>query len=221
MRTVTLAGWGQPYDALNHLAPDAIAIDYAHAANASEAMRMIAAEAKDAERVIGWSLGGQLAVRAIAAKLLQPKQLVLIATPYQFVVDGIGRETFEKFFANYKTNPRRTLHKAWELLHYEDSQADYISDQLAEFDKDQVLAKDWLRWLSLLGEFSCEALDFTGFPPTLLVHGKRDVVVPCAQSERMAARIAGAQLELWDECGHAPHLHDAQRLKKLIAGQHV
>jgi pimeloyl-[acyl-carrier protein] methyl ester esterase len=220
MHTVTLSGWGQPHDALAHLAPDSVAIDYAHAANASEAMRMMAAHAP--ERVIGWSLGGQLAVRAVASGLIKPKQLVLIATPYQFVAeDALGRETFAKFYANYKNNPRRTLHKAWELIHYEDAKSDYISDQFALFDKDAVMQKDWLRWLGLLEEFSCEALDFSRFPRTLLVHGTHDKVVDFAQSERMAARIAGAQLERWEHCGHAPHLHNGARLRKLIEEYHV
>ncbi len=221
MRTVTLSGWGQPHDALAQLVPGAEHIDYAHAANATEAMRMLAAH--QPERIIGWSLGGQLAVRAIAAKMIQPKQLVLIAVPYQFVAgDALGRETFAKFFANYQANPRRTLHKAWELLHYEDARSDYIADQLAALDKDAVLAKDWLRWLSLLEHFSCEALDFNHFPNTLLVHGKRDKVVEPSQSARMAARIKNSRLELWEDCGHAPHWHDAARLRTLIEShQHV
>lgn len=216
MKTVTLAGWGQPYQALSHLVPGSVAIDYAHAANASEAIRMIAAAAKEAQRVIGWSLGGQLAVRAVAEGAIAPKQLVLIATPYQFVADGWGRETFDKFYANYKTNPRRTLHKAWELIHYEDAKSDYIRDQFASFDKDAVLAKDWLRWLALLNDYNCERLDFSGFPPTLLVHGMKDKVVESEQSKRMAARIKNATVDLWENCGHAPHLHDAERLRGLM-----
>lgn len=220
MRTITLSGWGQPHDALAHLAPDSVAVDYAHAANASEAIRMIATH--EPQRVIGWSLGGQLAVRAIAAGAIAPTQLVLIATPYQFVADdAVGRETFAKFYANYKNNPRRTLHKAWELIHYEDARSDYISDQFALFDKDAVMQRDWLRWLGLLEEFSCEALDFSHFPRTLLVHGTRDKVVDAAQSERMKVRIAGAQLERFEHCGHAPHLHDAGRLQKLIEAHDV
>lgn len=215
MRTITLSGWGQPHDALSPIIADAVAVDYAHAANASEAIHMIATH--EPERVIGWSLGGQLAVRAVAAGAIMPRQLVLIATPYQFVSESeIGREIFNKFHINYQKNPRRTLDKAWELLHYEDAQSAYIRDQLALFDKDAVMKKDWLRWLGLLGDFSCESLDFSYFPRTLLVHGTKDKVVDIVQSERMASRIAGAELECWENCGHAPHLHDGARLRQLI-----
>ncbi|MDX2073754.1 MAG: alpha/beta hydrolase [Alphaproteobacteria bacterium] len=216
MCTITLSGWGQPHDALAHLAPGSMAVDYAHAANAAEAIRMIASA--QPERVIGWSLGGQLAVRAVAEGAVRPAQLVLIATPYQFVDSStVGRETFEKFSANYRANPQRTLHKAWELIHYEDAKSVCIADQLAMFDKEAVLRKDWLRWLHLLEGFSCDALDFSAFPRTLLVHGTLDKVVGAAQSIRMAQRLPHARVEQWEHCGHAPHLHDAERLKGLIA----
>lgn len=217
MRTVTLAGWGQPHDALAHLAAGSTAIDYAHSSSAEEAIRMIAHVAADAERIIGWSLGGQLAVRAVASGAIAPKQLVLIATPYQFVEEGaLGRETFGKFHGNYKANPKRTLDKAWELIHYEDARAPYIRDQLALFDRDNVLQKDWLRWLNILDGFSCESLEFSNFPPTLLVHGDKDKVVSPAQSRRFMARLPKATVDLWEGCGHAPHLHDAQRLKEAM-----
>jgi pimeloyl-[acyl-carrier protein] methyl ester esterase len=217
MRTVTLSGWGQPHDALASIIPGSTAIDYAHTANAEEALRMIGSLAQYAERIIGWSLGGQLAVRAVARGVVAPKQLVLLATPYQFVDDGaMGRETFDKFHANYTANPKRTLDKAWELIHYEDAQAPYIRNQMATLDKDAVLKKDWLRWLNLLDGFSCDKLDFKNFPPTLLVHGMKDKVVAAAQSQRMASRIKHAKLELWKECGHAPHLHDIKRLRQMV-----
>jgi len=217
MRCVTLSGWGQPYDALSHVVEGSHAIDYAHASSAEEALRMIATLAADAECVIGWSLGGQLAVRAVAAGMIRPAQLVLVAVPYQFVGEGAqGRETFDKFHANYKNNPKRTLGKAWELIHYEDAQAPYIRDQMALFDADAVLARDWLRWLHLLDGFNCAALDFSAFPRTLLVHGLNDKVVLPAQSQRIAERIPEARLSLWERCGHAPHLHDAARLRQLI-----
>lgn len=217
MKTVTLSGWGQPHDALTGLALGSQAIDYSHAANASEAIRMIASLAKGADRIIGWSLGGQLAARAVAEGAVAPKHLVLIATPYQFVGEGAqGQETFRKFHGNYKANPKRTLDKAWELIHYEDSQSRFISDQMALFDKDAVLKKDWLRWLDALEHYSCDALDFSRFPRTLLVHGEKDRVVAPGQSQRFAEKIAQAKLSLWEDCGHAPHLHNAAKLQKLI-----
>jgi pimeloyl-ACP methyl ester carboxylesterase len=222
MRTVTLSGWGQAHDALSVLEPHALHIDYAHAANAGEAMKMIAHLAHDAERVIGWSLGGQLAVRAIAGGFIKPKQLVLIATPYQFVQThhddtGMKRDEYDKFHDNYMKDPERTLTKSWKLISHEDMRKDYIELHLDELDRDEVLKKDWLRWLRLLEGYSCNVLDFEHMPPTLVVHGKQDVVVDSVQARIFANRLGeAARVSLWENCGHAPHWHDSNRLKKLI-----
>jgi pimeloyl-[acyl-carrier protein] methyl ester esterase len=214
-----LSGWGQPHDALAVIAPDATHIDYAHHA-VEQALEAIAA-AGHHDRVIGWSLGGQLAVRAISHGIIKPKQLVLIAVPFQFVKNealplGMPRDTYDQFKQNYSTNPKRTLNKAWELISYGDVRDKYVREQLAKHDKNKVLQADWWRWLHDLEKFSCEGLTFDAFPPTLLIHGDKDAVVWTEQSERFAGLIDRSTLEIWPGCGHAPHWHDTDKLKKLI-----
>ena len=177
------------------------------------------------DAVIGWSLGGQLAARALAAGMLAPKKLVLIATPFQFVEmekNGLGmkRDTFNTFFDNYMKHPMRALHKAWELIVHDDRHAPFIRENLQAFSKQGVLANDWLKWLGMIDGFSCESLDFRAFPPTLLVHGENDAVVEAEQSRRFAQRIPAARLEIWPDCGHAPHWHDTEKLRRLV-GEHL
>lgn len=219
MKTIILSGWGQPEDALSIVAPGATPIGYAHHDSVEDALVEITDEKPDI--VIGWSLGGQLAARAISAGLIAPKKLVLIAAPYEFVEvskSGLGmkRDTFDKFFDNYAQNPMRTLSKAWELVALYDDHAALVRSQLAHFSRDTVIMGNWLKWLSLIDGFSCDVLDFDKFPPTLLVHGEEDVVVEAKQSQRFADRIPHAKLDLWPGCGHAPHWHDTERLKFLI-----
>lgn len=208
MRTVALSGWGQPHDALAGVVPDAVHLDYAHAANVDEVFRML--KMHEPERIIGWSLGGQLAVRAVAAGVVKPKQLFLIAVPYQFKANA-------KFEQNYARNPARTLEKAWALIHHEDSKSEYIKDTLSGFNKDAVLQKDWLRWLRLLMHYNCDNLELSTFPATTLLQGDKDVVVEPEQSERFANKIPHARKVLWVGCGHAPHFHDTNRTRELIA----
>ena len=88
MKTLALSGWGQPYDALKELLPDAKHMDYARYDTPEAALSAMADTAMGYKRIVGWSLGGQLAVRAIAAGLVMPEKLVLIATPFQFVEMG-------------------------------------------------------------------------------------------------------------------------------------
>ena len=40
--------------------------------------------------------------------------------------------------------------------------------------------------------------------PTLVVHGREDVLVPCADAERIAAMIPGAELLVFEDTGHMP-----------------
>ncbi len=42
--------------------------------------------------------------------------------------------------------------------------------------------------------------------PTLVVWGRQDRIVPVAHAQAYAKAIAGARLEILDNCGHAPHL---------------
>ena len=217
---LTLSGWGQPHDALSHLAPTARHIDYARHQSVSAALLDIAHEPQP-DLVIGWSLGGQLAVRAIAAGMLKPRKLVLIAAPFQFVKTpqrpiGMPRDAFDTFRDNYRRNPQRTLAKAWELIAKDDTNADEVRTHLGKHEKHIVLEKDWLHWLDLLESFSCDGLHLAEFPPTTIIHGDRDLVVYPEQSLEFSKSIPHAKLISLSGCGHAPHWHDFERIKKAI-----
>jgi len=221
-RIATLSGWGQPHDALAAIAPEATHIDYAHHKSVDDALAAIAAHAKNHDIIIGWSLGGQLAVRAIAAGMFKPKQLVLIATPYQFVTTpenplGMKRDLYDKFCSNVARHPERALHKAWGLIHKGDSRAGEVRAHLDKQDRRKTLEKDWLHWLDMLDGFSFNENNLAGFPPTLLIHGDRDVVVGHEQSRLFSDAIPYAKLMIIKGAGHAPHWHDAQGVKEMIS----
>lgn len=210
MNILALSGWGQPYHALEHIAPEADHVDY----TASEIM-------SEHDAIIGWSLGGQLAVRAIAAGRAKPKKLVLIAAPFQFVATpekklGMPRDQFDKFRDNYAKNPARTLTKAWELIAKNDSKAEHIRTRSGAYDITQEQQRPWLEWLDNLNAFSCDVLDFSDFPPTLLIHGAGDVVVSAEQSHAFAKAIPQAKQFILPESGHAPHWHDEALVRRAI-----
>lgn len=229
MRAVAVSGWGQPADALAAVAPDAAFVNFADL-DARFTLDAIAEAGKDCELAIGWSLGGQLLVRAIAAGMMRPKKLVLVATSFQFVASpllpppasggskniGMPRDTFRMFRDNYAENPERTLRKAWDLIAYGDTREAEVKKHLAREDMKKALAGNWLAWLDDLERFSCEGLVLDDFPPTLLIHGDRDAVVRYEQSERFLERLPQARLVTFSGCGHAPHWHDAKRAKEEI-----
>ncbi|NBX02915.1 MAG: alpha/beta fold hydrolase [Alphaproteobacteria bacterium] len=222
MKIMALSGWGQPYDALRSIVPDATHVDYGHFSDVGEALAHIAEAGKTHDVAIGWSLGGQLLVRAIAAGMIHPRALVLISAPFQFVQTpekpiGMKRDLYEKFRENYAKNPVRTLHKAWELVTLGDANAEPIRELMAGHDKDPVMQRNWLYWLHALDGFSVDELHLADFPPTLLVHGKNDAVVEHAQQAHFARKIPHGRVLTLEEAGHAPHWHDGEKIRGWIA----
>ena len=53
-------------------------------------------------------------------------------------------------------------------------------------------------------------------PPLLVVWGERDRVLPVAHAYEVARRYPGIQLEVFPECGHWPHLEQADAFNHLV-----
>ena len=221
LKILTLSGWGQPHNALSVIAPNATYFDYSHFETVENALFSLAEKAKKHDVVIGWSLGGQLAVRAISAGLILPSKLVLIGVPFQFVKNtdleiGMPVEQFQKFRDNYAKNSARTLAKAWELVAVGDKNIDKIKTHLQNYNQAEMLKKNWLHWLDMLDGFSCKDLDFSKFPPSLLLHGENDAVVLHDQCFEFSKKIQHAKQISIANAGHAPHWHDNQLIIKHI-----
>lgn len=214
MSILTVSGWGQHEGALSHLVEHTSLLDY----GGMDEEETFSAMARAAPRyAIGWSLGGQLLVRAIARGIIAPQKLVLIATPYRFVAVeeggiGMGRQTYAQFRHNYARHPTRTLMKAHALVAHGDVHAAQVHHHQGAHHS----GHDWLPWLDRLAEFSCEALDVSTLPPTLLIHGEVDAVIAPDQSHAFAARIPHVKQHFLPHCGHAPHWHDAAQTRSWI-----
>jgi pimeloyl-[acyl-carrier protein] methyl ester esterase len=52
--------------------------------------------------------------------------------------------------------------------------------------------------------------------PVRLLHGELDTVVPVAAAEHLAAALPQAELTVWDEAGHAPHLTQPYRFVEWL-----
>lgn len=218
---LTLSGWTQPSDAVARaLAPDAATFDYSDYATLEASFEGLRAFA-DAEAIIAWSLGGQVALRAIAAGVLRPKRLTLIATPYQFVQSATRKhamdaQTFQTFRDNYAQDPKRTSARFHALVAKGDSQASHILKQL-EHHPAVLDTQCWLPWLDMLGTSNLDGIDLRHMPPTTIIHGTRDAIVPIQQARLLAEMLPQAWLEEWDGAAHAPHLHDRERLQEALA----
>lgn len=226
MSMLTLSGWTQPSDALArglslHHAHVFDYSDYPSAAASFEALRAFA----DVEEVVAWSMGAQLAIRAVAAGVLKPKHMTLLAAPYQFVstedfADGMDPLTYRQFRENYTANPVRTKSKFHALVAKGDVHARRVQGMLDHHPDVDNTAR-WLPWLDDLGEHSLQGVDTSAMPPTLLIYGTEDAVVPVKQGEKMLEILPQATLSRWEGAAHAPHLHDATRVLHEIATHKV
>jgi pimeloyl-ACP methyl ester carboxylesterase len=216
--TLTLSGWGQAHDALETIAPGANHFNYRDFADVESLFDSL--RSTKCEILIGWSLGGQLALRAIDAGILAPKLLVLLATPYQFLSDkilrcGMDADTFHAFENQFARNPEETLAQFALLVAKNDSAAKQIITKLKSQKTDN--AKSWRHWLEELRDFSCSKLNYSNFPKTISIHGRDDTIVDVTQAGIFHPLIKNYQSFIFEKCGHAPHLHDAEKVKELIA----
>ncbi len=214
MTTLLLSGWTQPADALAHMADDAVLFDYSEYANpaaAIEGLRKI----KPAH-VVAWSMGGQLALRAMSAGALAPKHLTLIAAPQRFVGEhGMGEETFRLFRDSYAADPARTKTRFHGLIAKGDARVREVMDMLGHHPEVENVSR-WLPWLDDLGRHEFLDAALASRPPILIIHGMNDQIVPHTQGEQLSRFLPNATLSSWANVGHAPHAHDAARLKAEI-----
>ena len=170
------------------------------------------------EVIIGWSLGGQIALRLIQQKIFTPKLLVLIAPPFQMVKDariqaGMSIKTYNEFFDNLSKAPDATLKKFSILSIMNDKNKSQIIKNLEISDENH---QKLIIWLQELKDFSCFDFDFTNMPPTLFYIGAGDMVVHNSQSKYFADRIDDFELHIFDNCGHAPHFNNKELFNDIL-----
>lgn len=206
MEILCLTGWQQEKDALKTLAPSATHFDYSAYDNVE---RAFAALPKAPDIAIGWSLGGQLLVRAVAAKAMLPKKLILLGAPFQFIAGkhfayGMQAAGFEDVKKRYASDPQTMLAQFQAFVAAGDEKQMELSKKLL---KTKALWQHGLFWLEELGRASCYGLDFSHFPKTLIAHGENDQVIHPANAREFAKAIPGTELFLLPSRGHALHYH--------------
>lgn len=206
-KIVFINGWQQSNITLNEF-------DYGFYADKKHAFADLP---KNVDLAIGWSLGGKLLVEAILEKKISPKKVILIAAPFKFIADnnfpsGMNKSIFDEFRANYIADPQGTLSQFNSLIALGDNKGREIARNL---NKEIKIRKNGLFWLDDLAKSDFSQSEFSNFPETTIIHGANDKIVDIANAHKFAQAIKNSRLEIWQNCGHAPHLHDAERFEKL------
>jgi len=219
MTTLLLSGWTQPADALGHLVEDAVLFDYSEYASPEAAIEAL--QKIKPRHAVGWSMGGQLLLRAMAAGAIAPEHVTLIGAPVKFVgADGMGLETFRLFRESYAADPERTMTRFHGLIAKGDARMREVMLMLGHHPKVEDVAR-WLPWLDDLGSYEFSQTTLASVPPILIIHGMNDHIVPHAQGEHLSRIFPNAQLNNWVGVGHAPHAHDGTRLRAEILAHRV
>lgn len=221
-RILCLSGWGQKFDSLEAIFSESFFVssfDYSKLDSIEKLFTEIESQKINPDILVGWSLGGQLAIRLIEKKILQPKLLILLAPPFQTMKDsrvqaGMAKITFDEFYKNFSDAPTSALKQFSILTTMNDKNAGEIARTLDVNRENFEQLKFWLRELE---RFSCFDVDFSSMPRTLYFHGEGDMIVHVSQTEYFRQRIKNLRLEVLKHCGHAPHLSSSDGIKKIIS----
>ena len=203
---------------------DVIALDYLQNKNFEDLLTQDL-KAYDNEVVIGWSLGGQVAIRLIEKQILKPKLLILIATPFQYVQNEKNKIGIEKHnFDSFKNVLRLDVIEALKYLAFLSAGGDENPTAVIENMepiKNISNLESWFQellesWFQELKDFSCFDVDFKNFPKTVYICGDGDAVVNCSQYKYFKKRIADFELQIMFNCGHAPHFSHKNEFLNII-----
>lgn len=212
----SFSGWGMQPAALSALAPPAF--DYL----ALPSLAACAAECKrlpPLDWLVGWSLGGYVALRALAEGWLTARRVLLLAPPFRYEAnaefpEGVPTAVLDGLSAALSRDVPGTLAHLAGLVANGDAQEKTVRRHaLAHAHPTPYLAE----WLEVLRHEDCVGMNFAALPPVTLVHGADDAVTPIAQTAYFKARAPHWRFEEWPKCGHAPHWHDEKTLQLIMA----
>ncbi|MBW7903395.1 MAG: alpha/beta fold hydrolase [Rhodocyclaceae bacterium] len=172
--------------------------------------------------LVGWSLGGMLALAAAAARPGRFARLALVGSTPKFVQAGDWPcaqppENHAAFTRAVAETAEATLTRFVMLFNQGDDKARAVVRALtplfaAGLPPAPVLAKGlaWLRDVDLRPALPGIAT------PTLVMHGDRDPLMPFAAGEWLAANLSDVRLERFPGNAHAPFLADPERFVRAL-----
>ncbi len=163
--------------------------------------------------VVGWSLGGQLALRWAQQHPTQINKLVLVATTPCFVQQGdwhcaMAADTLQEFAASLLQNHAQTLRRFLALqVRGSENEKQILSDLRAQlFAKGEPEVDALKGGLEILRDTDLRNDLINIKQSTLVIAGERDTLTPQVAAENMAQAMFDAQLAIVKGAAHAPFL---------------
>ena len=209
-RLVIVSGWAYPPAALQPLT-QSLAERWDVVVLPPEPATLDALASEEPVMLAGWSLGGLLALDYACRQPEHVRALALISATARFCATtdypcGAPERNLRAMMILLKKSPAEVLRQFFADVA---APAAPAATELAarastalEMGLDRLLAGlQQLRMLDLRMNVGRLRM------PTLLLHGRADLVIPCAASEWLAARLPAARLRIVEGAGHDLPLH--------------
>lgn len=162
--------------------------------------------------LLGWSLGGQVALQIAANGQLQVNKLLLVATTPRFCqsddwAHGLPPTQIKALDRNLVRAYEKTMGDFFNLQFVGENLPKERYRQILKFAvrcsklPQTEVARDALR---LLSRADLRPQLTTVSQPTLIMHGEVDQIIPLAAGEYLASHLPSAQLYHLPNIGHAP-----------------
>jgi pimeloyl-[acyl-carrier protein] methyl ester esterase len=167
--------------------------------------------------VVGWSLGGQIALQWAVLQPERVRRLVLVATTPSFVARGdwphaVAQGTLQRFGDELRVAYRLTLLRFLSLQVQGSEQGRRTLAQLRErlFERGEPSRESLDAALALLGRTDLRGALRSVVAPALVIGGARDTLVPLAATQALASALPQASHVTIAGAAHAPFLSHPQ-----------
>jgi pimeloyl-[acyl-carrier protein] methyl ester esterase len=183
----------------------------------------LAQQLPDNATLLGWSLGGQVAIRAALDHPHKIARLVLLASTPKFVAaedwaHGMSTIDLEDFAVALMADPQATLLRFLSLQTRGVPEQKILLQQLRHNLQGLPQAHDTalLSGLAILRDTDLRAELPRIHQPTLVLHGMLDTLTPPAAGTWLAEALPAAQRIEFARAAHAPHLSHAKDVAAAI-----
>jgi pimeloyl-[acyl-carrier protein] methyl ester esterase len=158
--------------------------------------------------LVGWSMGGMVALQTAALSNGNVRGLVLVSTTPKFVSapdypHGLPPVLLKNLRKRIKTHGTKVFH---DLVFKGRKAAGFIETPVEEAEKE----------LAELERIDLRELLPTIEVPTLIIHGEKDEICPPGAARYMNEQIPDSSLVMMPEVGHAPMLEAPERFNEIL-----